>query len=130
MFESLLDNQKNPHEFLAWWNNNPIVVGGDQYSARPGMLVSYIPHSDQRTFEIRLESVQQDRPAFIKNFLSGLSGGDKAPSGLDIVVSHEKTVIATVALTVDPLCRWACGDGEWLLLQGHPHCWTLEYRVK
>lgn len=125
MFSSLVDTNKSPEGFLDWWNENPIVLGGDRYCESPGLAVYYIQHSNAKTFDIRVEPIQQDQFAFTQSFLERVLGKDPVSYCLKIKVMHENNVLAEAILHVDDQCRWAAGEGAWKTLRGNPRNWEL-----
>ncbi len=128
MFQCLL-GEDNPVHFLQWWNENPIVLGGDRYSSSPGLEVHYIPHSGDQVFELKIQPIQADKLEFTQQCLARLLESGKHHC-VNLKLKHESSVLATATLHVDSDCRWAVGEGEWICLKGHPRHWQLECSVE
>ncbi len=125
MFEPWLD-AKGPDSFLHWWNENPIIFGGDRFSDSPGIAVYYIQHSNQTTFELKVEPIQVDRLEFTQSFLERLLKQSNENDIVDIKVKYRDLLLATAVLHVDECRRWALGEGQWFTVAGHPRSWILE----
>jgi hypothetical protein len=125
MFTPFFNSNESPEGFLHWWNENPIVLGGDRYSDAPGLAVYYIQHSGANTFEIRVEPIQQDQPEFTQRLLERVLGDDSVKDTIKIKVRHGSTELAAAVLYVDDQRRWASGEGCWNTLKGHPRNWEL-----
>ena len=124
MFE-YLPNASSSASFLQWWSDNPIIIGGDRFSDAPGMAIHYIQHSNANTFELKLEPIQADRPRFTQLCLGGMFEAADNKHTLDIKLMCDEIPIASAILHVDSQRRWACGDGLWMSVKGHPSQWTL-----
>lgn len=129
MFNAFIGSDKSPSGFLEWWNDHPIILGGDRYSALPGLAVYYIQHSNGKNFELKVEPVQQDQLVFTQDFLSKVLGGDTDKHCIQLKVKHEQCELATAVLYVDDQRRWAAGEGQWQTLKGSPRNWELECSV-
>jgi hypothetical protein len=129
MFSTFVGNNKSPAGFLEWWNDHPIILGGDRYSALPGLAVYYIQHSNSETFELKVEPVQQDQLTFTQDFLDKVLGNDSNKHCIQLKIKHEQYELATALLYVDDQRRWAAGEGQWQALRGLPRHWDLECLV-
>lgn len=129
MFSRFIGNNNTPSGFLSWWNEHPILLGGDRYSDFPGLAVCYIQHSNHRTFELRVEPVQQGKIDFTKHFLNQMLDNDETKHCIQLSITHDQRELATAELYVDTERRWAAGEGCWQELQGNPQHWELEYQV-
>ncbi len=125
MFASLVDDTKDPEGFLDWWNENPIILGGDRYGDSPGLAIYYIQHSDAQTFELRIEPVQPDQLDFTKSFLGRILGDDPQNCRLKVKLSYNDCELAQAVIYVDQQYRWAAGEGIWNTIKGHPRNWEL-----
>lgn len=128
MLERFFDN-RTPSGFLHWWNENPIILGGDRYSASPGLGVYYIQHSDESTFDLKIEPIQQDKPDFTQAFLERIVEQDSSKHLIQLKLKDDNDVLATAILHVDEHRRWALGEGNWYALKGRPRDWTLECQL-
>lgn len=129
MFNGFIGSDKSPSSFLSWWNDHPIILGGDRYSALPGLAVYYIQHSDGKTFDLKVEPVQQDHLVFTQAFLGEILASDTTKHCIQVTVKHERCDLATAMLYVDDQRRWAVGEGRWSMLKGSPRYWELECLV-
>jgi hypothetical protein len=125
MFTPFFNINKSPEGFLHWWNENPIVLGGDRYSDSPGLAVYYIQHSGTNTFEIRVEPIQPDQLEFTQYLLGRVLGDGAAKNSIKVRVKSGQTELAVAVLYVDDQRRWASGEGCWNTLKGHPRNWEL-----
>ena len=125
MFE-YLPHASSSASFLQWWSDNPIVIGGDRFSDAPGMAIHYIQHSNAKTFELKLEPVQVDRPQFTQLCLDRMFETAADKHVLDIRLLCDEIPIASAILQVDDQRRWACGEGLWMNMRGCPSQWTLQ----
>jgi hypothetical protein len=126
MFE-YLPNTSNSASFLQWWSDNPIIIGGDRFSDTPGMAICYIQHSNAKTFELKLEPVQADRPRFTQSCLGRMLDTIEDKRTLDIQLMCDETTVASAILYVDEQRRWACGDGVWITMKGRPSQWRVDF---
>ena len=130
MFE-FVSHAESPEHFLQWWNDNPIVIGGDCYSGSPGFSVAYVPHTNTKTFELKIEPLQYDQLSLIRGFLKqlgceGVSVKGASIKGVPLKIRHNNLILATAELYIDEDYRWALGEGEWFVVTGHPSHWILE----
>lgn len=124
-------NTMEPEAFLQWWNEHPIILGGNKHSKTPGLSIHYIPYSDSSAFEILIQPVQQGVLGFLSEFLESLLG-DAEHRHIDITISSgggdvPQQIIGTIHLTVGECMDVAYGEGRWFCLQGKPCEWRLDY---
>lgn len=116
-------------EFLEWWNNHPLIFGGDKYSSTPGMALYLMQDTDFERFSIRVEPLQPDKPEVTVSLLSTFFDVGPETTTVNIDIKDDVQFVAQIELSIrEDRCQ-AWGEGEWLSLDTKPSSWSFNYRL-
>ncbi len=126
---NICHNDSSPESFLQYWNDNPILCGGDRHSISPGFTINYLQHTDVETFEIQLLPVLPNCSDSLKTFLVGVLGLSNGQEQIEVTIRDEDVLLAKAHLKVGYQCRYVLGEGIWYQLQGQPKSWKVDYEL-
>lgn len=102
---------------------------GDRYFNLSSLAVCYIWHSNNRTFELRIEPVQQEKTDLTQQFFNQMLNNDETKQCIRLSITHDDKELETAELYVDAKRRWVVGEGLWQQLEGNPKHLELEYKI-